>query len=52
MISAVILKVSGSTSIITGVKPKSEITSAVATYVKDGQITSSPGLRERAIKAI
>ena len=52
IISAVILKVSGSTSVITGVNPKREITSAVATYVNEGQITSSPGFKDKAISAI
>ena len=47
-----ILNVSISTSTKTGVKPNSKITSIVDAYVKSGVITSSPGFRSNAIKAI
>ena len=47
-----ILNVSISISTKTGVNPKSKITSIVDAYVKSGVITSSPGFRSNAIKAI
>jgi len=46
------LKVSKSTSTTTGVSPSKATTSAVAIKVKVGVITSSPGLRPRAINDI
>src|ERR1044072_2638835 len=42
----------GSTSTNTGVKRNKAITSVVAIKVKEGVITSSPGCRSNAIKAI
>ena len=44
------LNVLGSTSTIIGVSPRSATTSAVATYVKAGQITSSPALNHTTLK--
>ena len=52
MWSTHILKVFSSTSAITGFSPNKATTSAVATYVKDGQMTSSPGFKLQDIKAI
>ena len=41
-----------STLAITGFSPNNATTSAVATYVNDGQITSSPDFKLQDIKAI
>ena len=45
-------KVSLSTSTKIGLNPNKAITSVVAMYVNEGVITSSPGFKPKAIKAI